>query len=62
MIKKRIRNGEIVGYKYVKKHNNISPCLLLYFKTEPMIKPIRKPKFKEYRDILVENGVPEMEK
>lgn len=51
-IKQRIRNGELIKYEYVEKYKNISPCLLLYFKTEPFIKPIREHRFAEYESIL----------
>ncbi|BAX81054.1 hypothetical protein ALGA_2742 [Labilibaculum antarcticum] len=53
-IKQRISNSEFVGYEYVEKYKNISPCLLLHFSTEPKIRPIRKHKFKEYEKILKE--------
>lgn len=35
-IKQRIQNKELIKYEFVEKHKNISPCLLLYFKTEPI--------------------------
>lgn len=34
-IKKRIKNGELVGYEYVSDYKNIGECLLLHFKTPP---------------------------
>lgn len=51
-IKQRINNGELIGYEYLDKHNNISPCLLLRFSTEPKTRPIREHRFEEYKDIL----------
>ena len=51
-IKQRIANNELIKYEYVDKYKNISPCLLLYFETEPYIRPIRKHRFKEYEMIL----------
>ncbi len=51
-IKQRIKNGELVKYEYVNKYNNISPCLLLYFNTEPFVKPIREHRLEEYEKIL----------
>ena len=51
-IKKRIRNQELVMYEYVDEYNNISPCLLLYFNTEPYLRPIRKHRFQEYQALL----------
>ena len=51
-IKKRIRNQELVRYEYVDKYKDISPCLLLYFTTEPKIRPIREHRFLEYEKLL----------
>ena len=51
-IKQRIKNKELTGYEYVEKYKNISPCLLLYFDTEPKIRPIREHRFNEYQEIL----------
>lgn len=51
-IKKRIKNNELMRYEYVDEYNSISPCLLLYFSTEPLIRPIRKHRFEEYELIL----------
>jgi len=53
-IKQRIKNGEFVGYEYVESYNKISPCLLLFFDTEPKIRPIREHRFSEY-DLLFES-------
>lgn len=51
-IKQRINNNELAGFEYVEKYKSISPCLLLYFSTEPKIKPIREHRFEEYEAIL----------
>jgi len=51
-IRQRIKNHELEGYEYVDKYKQISPCLLLYFNTEPKIKPIREHRFKEYEEII----------
>jgi len=51
-IKQRIRNGELLGFEFVEKYKNITPCLVLFFKTEPYIKPIRGHRFAEYRTFL----------
>ena len=51
-IKQRIKNGELVGYKFVKSYKDITPCLLLYFSTEPQIRPIREHRFDEYRSYI----------
>ena len=47
-IKSRIKNGEFLKFEYVEKYKNISPCLLLYFNTEPYVRPIREHRFEEY--------------
>ena len=55
-IKQRINNGELVSFEFVEKYKNISPCLVLFFKTEPFIRPIREHRFSEYRLLLkIEN-------
>ena len=51
-IKMRIKNKELIRYEYVESYNNISPCLLLYFETEPKIRPIREHRFAEYEDLF----------
>ena len=51
-IKQRIRNKELIDYKYVESYKKIKPCLLLYFDTEPRIRPIREHRFKEYEMLL----------
>jgi len=47
-IKSRIADNELIRYEYVSAYKNISPCLVLYFNTEPYIRPIREHRFKEY--------------
>lgn len=51
-IKQRINNGELISYEFVEKYKNISTCLVLYFKSEPYILPIREHRFSEYRLLL----------
>lgn len=53
-IKQRIKNRELIGYEYVDRYKMISPCLLLFFSTEPKIKPIREHRFEEYEKIIKE--------
>ena len=53
-IKQRIKNRELIDYEYVDSYNNIRPCLLLHFITEPKIKPIRAHRFEEYEKIFNE--------
>ena len=50
-IKQRINNDELRGYEYVDNYKKISSCLLLYFNSEPKIRPIREHRFKEYDKI-----------
>jgi hypothetical protein len=51
-IKQRINNRELTGYEYVEEYNGISPALLLYFDTDPKIRPIREHRFEEYEGML----------
>jgi len=51
-IKQRIRNNELAYYEYVDSYKKITPCLLLYFDTEPKIRPIRMYRFEEYEELL----------
>lgn len=53
-IKKRIKNGELIGYEFLENYKNIGECLLLYFSTYPFERPIRPHKYHEYTDILAE--------
>ncbi|MFR5876778.1 MAG: hypothetical protein ACLUFN_09845 [Eubacterium sp.] len=54
MIKKRIKNGELIDYEFVNDYNNIGACLLLYFNSPPFIRPVRPHKYSEYFDILAD--------
>lgn len=51
-IKQRIKNRELVRYEYVDSYKKISPCLLLYFSTNPEIRPIREHRFLDYEKLL----------
>lgn len=53
-IKKRIKNGELIGYDFVNEYKNIGECLLLHFSSPPFERPIRPHKYAEYVDILIE--------
>jgi nucleoside-specific outer membrane channel protein Tsx len=53
-IKQRIQNDELVKYEYVDKYKQIQPALLLYFRTEPYIRPIREHRFEEYEKLFEE--------
>lgn len=52
VIKKRIKNGELIGFKYVDNYNSIGECTVLYFKTYPFERPIRPHRYFEYEQIL----------
>lgn len=52
LIKKRIRNDELIGYEYVNGYKNIDKCLLLHFNSPPFERPIRPHKYHEYAEIL----------
>ena len=54
IIKKRIKNGELLGYEYVDDYKNIGEGLLLHFRTPPFERPVRPYKYFEYIDILSE--------
>lgn len=51
-IKQRIRNGELVGFRFVDDYKNIGECLFLHFSTPPFIRPIRPHKYDEYIELL----------
>lgn len=56
-IKQRIANGELVGFEFVARYKDIAPCLLLYFSTEPFVRPIRQHRFEQYRELLKQVGL-----
>jgi len=53
-IKQRIRNGELIGYRYMNDYPRIGECLLLEFSTPPFVRPIRPKRYGEYELILRE--------
>ena len=57
-IKQRIKNNELLRYEYVEKYKAIGACMLLHFSTEPLIRPIRPHRFKEYETLLNELSLP----
>ena len=56
-IKQRISNNECSGYYETENHNGIKPALVLVFKTEPFLRPIRSHRFKEYQDVIIFNQI-----
>jgi len=53
-IKQRIRDGELIGYRYVNDYPRIGKCLLLEFSTPPFVRPVRPERYGEYEPILRE--------
>lgn len=51
-IKQRIRNGELVRYEFVDDYREIGECLLLWFCTDPAVRPVRPNRYWEYADLL----------
>jgi hypothetical protein len=51
--KRLIQDGKLTGYCFVKKHNSISPALVLIFDdVKHPIMPIRRERWTEYVKIL----------
>ncbi len=50
-IKKLLKEGQLVGWEFVEKYNNISPALVIYFSCHrPM--PVREKHFEYYKKTL----------
>ncbi len=54
--KSLIRENHLTGAEIVKKHNQISPALVLHFDNHPPM-PIRQHRWLEYFEILKEKGL-----
>lgn len=52
LIKKRIRNGELVDHYYTDDYPHIGEALVLVFSTEPILRPIRPKRKAEYEAML----------
>ena len=50
-VKKILEQNIVIKIDILEKYNNISPCMLLYFKNHPPI-PIREHKWDYYIDYL----------
>ncbi|MBE6124640.1 MAG: hypothetical protein E7184_03845 [Erysipelotrichaceae bacterium] len=50
-IKKKIKEGKLIGYEYVEEYHNIKPALLLYFENGT-IYPIRESSWYLYYSLL----------
>ena len=53
-IKQRIYNGELTGFRFVENYKNTGERLLLFFETQPFVRPVRPHKYAEYIEILSE--------
>jgi len=54
--KNLIKQGKLLKYYFVEKHNNISPALILVFNDiKHPIMPIRKERWQEYLDLIEKN-------
>ncbi len=51
-IKQRIRAGELISYSYRDDYPGIGRALVLVFRTEPFLRPIRPERFEEYMPLL----------
>ena len=51
-LKQRIRNNELLGVEYIENYFGDTSRMLLYFQSEPKIRPILADKIEEYRLIL----------
>lgn len=51
-IKQRIKNGELIGIEFAENYTDIGECLVLKFKTEPFLRPVRSHKYNEYLPII----------
>ena len=52
ILKERIQNDELLGVEYIENYLGSNSRLLLYFKSEPKIRPILQHKIEEYRELL----------
>lgn len=53
-IKQRIANGEMVGFLFVDDYPRIGTALVLQFRTNPVLRPIRPERWMEYVGILMD--------
>ena len=52
-VKKLIKENQVTGYEIVDSWNNISPALVIYFKSHKPL-PIKMNKWEEYLSLLSE--------
>lgn len=51
-IKQRIRAGELIGHYFADGYPGIGKALVLVFKTEPFLRPIRPHRWEEYEGVI----------
>jgi hypothetical protein len=51
-VKQRISNHELNSYEFSEKFKSISPCLFLYFETEPRIRTIQNIDMRDMKSYL----------
>ena len=54
VLKERIKNNELIGVEYIENYLGSTSRMLLYFRSEPKIRPILEHKIEEYK-ILVQD-------
>ena len=52
VIRKRIKNGELIGAKLVTDYNGDGERLLLFFTSPPFVRPIRAHAYSKYFDVF----------
>lgn len=51
-IKQRIRAGELIDSYYTDSYPRIGKALVLVFRTEPFLRPIREYRWEEYEGVI----------
>ena len=51
-IKQRIRAGELIDHYFTDGYPGIGKALVLVFKTEPFLRPIRPHRWEEYEGVI----------
>ena len=51
-LKQRIQNNELIGFEIFQDYQGKAEKMLLYFQSEPKIRPILKNKIEEYKEML----------
>ena len=50
-IRQRIRAGEMIDHYFTDNYPKIGKAMVLVFKTEPFLRPIRPHRWEEYKEI-----------